>query len=78
MTEFFPEQEQNFESERQIGLRALIAERLDAEDAEFIDGMDDQAEIIGYVYGRLLEIGEDPDKLLEEFGIIEGEVSSEA
>ena len=58
---------------RQAGLRALVAEYLGADDAEFIDGMDDEAEQIGYVYGLLLGLGEDPDEVLQEFGVTEGD-----
>lgn len=62
---------------RQVGLKELVAEYFVADDAEFIDGMDNESEQIGYVYGLLLGLGEDPDEVLQEFGVTEGDSKDE-
>jgi len=31
----------------------------------------DEEDQLGYIYGQLLEMGEDPDVILQEFGITE-------
>ena len=58
---------------RHEALRGIVANYLDVDDAVFLDEMDDEDERIGYVYGRLLEQGEDPDEVLLENGVIEDE-----
>lgn len=54
---------------RRAGLRALVTEYLGAEDAEFIDEMEDETERVSYVYGLLIGFGEDPDEVLQKFGV---------
>lgn len=71
MSEFFTDREQDFSPERLSGLKKLVAEQLDAADAEFLDGIGDEAEMIGYIYGRLLLEGKDPDQVLEDYGVTE-------
>lgn len=63
-----PEQASRFEA-----LKQLTAEYLDADDAAFLDELDTEEERISYVYGRLLELGEDPEEVLIETGVIERE-----
>lgn len=40
------------------------------EDKEFVADMDEEDKI-NFVYGQLLEAGEDPEAILEEFGVTE-------
>ena len=68
MNEFSPQS--NPESERHIALQRII-ERFVPEDAEFLSDMDEEDQL-GYIYGQLLEMGEDPDATLYEFGVTEG------
>ncbi len=49
---------------------ASVVEQYLPEDKEFILDMDEE-EALGYVYGMLLEMGEDPDVVLREFGVTE-------
>ncbi len=63
--------------ERLRGLRELVSEYFGTDDAELLDGMDDEEEQISYVYDKLLELGEDVDEVLREFGVIEREGSDE-
>ena len=67
MNEFSPQP--NPESERQAALRRII-ERFVPEDAEFLDEMDEEDQL-GYIYGQLLEMGENPDEILHAFGVTE-------
>jgi len=50
-----------------------VVERYFPEDVEFIvrELLDEEDEV-SFLYGQLLEIGEDPDEVLAQFGIIEG------
>ncbi|HRJ06619.1 MAG TPA: hypothetical protein PK096_02990 [Candidatus Saccharibacteria bacterium] len=57
------------EFEREKALRQVIEQYL-PEDAEFLADMDEEDQL-GYIYGQLLEMGEDPDVILQEFGITE-------
>lgn len=69
MGEFLPQQS-NPEIEREASLAQLV-EQYFPEDKEFFSEMDfDDA--LGFVYGQLLEQGEDPDLILQEFGVTEG------
>lgn len=66
--------EDRFEIERLKSLKKLVAERLDKNDAAFVDELgDDEGAILGYIYGRLVEKGLDPDETLQEYGITEGD-----
>lgn len=77
------EQEPNFElqpseSLSSRGIIDALSDYLDQDDFEFLnDQIDPEQElmtvedVIGYVYGRLLEIGEDPDELLQDLGLFE-------
>ena len=60
----------NPEFDREEALRQLIEQYL-PEDVEFLEDMDEE-DTPGYVYGQLLEMGEDPDEILQKFGITEG------
>ncbi len=59
----------NPELERETALRQVIEQYL-PEDAEFLADMDEEDKL-GYMYGQLLEMGEDPDEILHEFGVTE-------
>lgn len=67
MDKFIPENQVEFE--RTVGY-ARIIEQYFPEDMEFTAGMDEE-ELAGFLYGQLLEIGEDPDKIFNAFGITE-------
>ena len=67
--------EQAVEFERKRALDVIIAEYLDA-DEEFLDGHDFEDKV-GAVYGMLLELGEDPDVILGEAGVLEKENNDE-
>jgi len=72
MSEYSPAPD--IESEARLsGLKELAGQYLDIDDVEFLDGIDDEEERLSYVYGRLLELGENPDEILQEFGVIEGD-----
>lgn len=64
------------ESNIELALKEVVSAYLDQDDAMFID-VELQAveDIINYVYGRLLELGEDPDVILKECGVTEEEDS---
>ena len=49
-----------------------VIENYFPEDMEFYLGLEDVEDLVGTLYGALLEIGEDPDEILAEFGILEG------
>lgn len=61
-----PVNPENNESQR--GLKELM-DAYFPEEWEFVEGLHFE-EALGYVYGVLLELGEDPDEVLNEFGII--------
>lgn len=56
---------------REEGMAQLALEHLTQDDKDFLQDLDEE-ERVGYVYGRLLEEGEDPDEILIKFGVIEG------
>lgn len=70
MSEFISEKDIEKET-RRSGLKELASQYFVIDDVEFLDEMDDEEEIIGYIYGRLLELGEDPEEVLNEFGVTE-------
>ena len=70
MSEFI-NNEPNIEQLRVEGLKEVCERYLDPEDIEFLEEMEDEDERVGYVYGRLLDIGEDPDDLFEQYGVTE-------
>ena len=67
--------EQAVEFERKRALDVIIAEYLEA-DEEFLDGHDFEDKV-GAVNGMLLELGEDPDVILGEAGVLEKENNDE-
>ena len=70
MNEFEP-LPSNPERDRFAALAALV-EQYFPDDKEFISELDFE-EALGFVYGQLLETGNDPDEVLYEFGVIERE-----
>jgi hypothetical protein len=56
---------------RVLAMKEVVNTFLTPEDGEVMGGMVDEAELIGYAYGRLLEEGCDPDEVLREAGVIE-------
>ncbi len=62
----------NPEHERAVGLEQIIELYLTVDDAEFLVDLEPE-DRLGYVYGRLLELGADPDLVLAEFGVTEME-----
>lgn len=67
MDKFIPETQ--IEMERTLGY-AKIIEKYFPDDLEFTASMDEE-EMAGYLYDALLEIGENPDEVLHEYGVIE-------
>lgn len=67
MSEHLPQSDP--ERERLSGLAQLV-EAYFPEDKEFISEMDFE-DALGYIYGQLLESGEDPDVILKDFGVTE-------
>lgn len=63
--------EEVLENERAIGLVALCSERLTLEDAEFIDGLDSEEEVISYMMCAIASQGEDPEEVLIAYGVLE-------
>lgn len=73
MGEFSAEnQEQAVEFDREKALDQVIDLYL-AEDKEFLSDEHDLEERVGAVYGMLLELGEDPDQILADVGVLEKE-----
>lgn len=79
------EQEPNFELEPTESLSSQeVVDALDgvleAEDIEFLNQQiaDEETQmavddVVGYVYDRLLELGEDPDEVLMSLGLLENQ-----
>ncbi len=59
----------NPELEREAALLRFI-EQYFPEDTDFLADMDEEDKL-GYIYGQLLEAGQDPDEILQEFGVTE-------
>ena len=68
MSEFLSQP--NPEHEMDVSITRLIEDRF-PDDIEFLTEMD-REEIIGYHYGALLGQGEDPDEVLQKYGVTEG------
>ncbi|HET8690317.1 MAG TPA: hypothetical protein VFL81_02680 [Candidatus Saccharimonadales bacterium] len=64
-----PEHVERFDREQAL---ADLVENYFPEDAEFLGEMDFD-DRLGAVYGQLLELGEDPDAVLTEAGVLEDE-----
>lgn len=62
-----PNPEEATNHERRL---SSLIEQYFPEDTEFVAGLSLE-EAIGFVYGQLLELHEDPDEILVEFGVIE-------
>lgn len=59
------------EMERLVRVNKLVGDYF-PEDIKFIlENMGDEEDIFGFLYGQLIEIGEDPDEILAQYGIIE-------
>ena len=59
----------NPELERGMAL-LRVTEQYFPEDVEFLADMD-EGDKLGYIYGQLLEMGKDPDEILQGFGVTE-------
>ena len=57
------------EREREAALWRLIEEYFSG-DTDFLADMDEEGQL-SYIYGQLLEMGKDPDEVLQQFGITE-------
>lgn len=66
-----------FECHPYDNLVDICANYLDQEDAEFLDKMDYPNERIGYIYRKLLEIGEDPVGILARHGVMINDKNNE-
>ena len=54
-----------------MGINRLL-ETYFPDDVGFIlDQLKDEEDVIGFLYGQLLEIGEDPGDVLAQYGILE-------
>jgi len=62
-------QQQGPEFEQESGLWRIVDQYM-PEDREFLEDMD-MFDRLGYVYGTLLSMDEDPDVILAEFGVTE-------
>ena len=69
MSEFLSQP--NLEGEAEKSLFEITAAYLEAEDAAFLDELDEFDAGLNHIYGRLLEMGEDPDEILLKFNVIE-------
>lgn len=71
MSEILP----NFNLELEIELQLLKAasEHLDREDIEFLDDLEDADAQLYYVYGRLIDLGKDPDDIIYGNHTFEGD-----
>lgn len=58
--------------ERAESILRVCIDFMDQDDVEFITELDEE-ETINYLYGRLLDMGEDPEELLAKYGVLEGE-----
>ena len=67
MSEFISQP--NPELERGTAL-LRVTEQYFPEDVEFLADMD-EGDKLGYIYGQLLEMGKDPDEILQGFGVTE-------
>ncbi len=67
------EQHDPYEQARKEALDTLIDTYLNDDDKEFLLDIPDQGERLEYFYGRSLEMGEDPDTILREYGITEAD-----
>jgi ribosomal protein S18 acetylase RimI-like enzyme len=56
--------------ERASGMEVIADMYLDQDDRDFIQGMPEE-ERLNYIYGKLLEQGEDPDAILQTAGVTE-------
>lgn len=52
------------------GIRELVVTELGEEYAELLDGVDEPVDLVGKICEILYERGEDPDKVLREYGVI--------
>lgn len=60
--------EPNYEEERLVRLSQLV-DRYLPDDRDFFFDMDEEDKL-SYVFGALLEAGEDPEEILRNFGVI--------
>jgi hypothetical protein len=76
MTEFEPgNPEAAAEFEQKLALNSVIEQYL-GDEKEFLEGFDGE-DRLGAVYGMLIELGEDPDIILVEAGVLEREGEDE-
>lgn len=73
MSEFYPDNHERVEAfDRGRALEQIIDSYL-GDDKEYLLEEHDLEDRIGAVYGMLLELGEDPDIVLTEAGVLEKE-----
>ena len=57
--------------ERRIRVDRLINDFFPDDVPFILEQLKDEDDIVGFLYGQLLEIGEDPDDVLAQYGITE-------
>lgn len=62
-----------YEQDRLEALGFIVEQHFEEEDRKFLAELEGEGEQLGYVYGRLLEQGEDPDVIMKEFGVTEAD-----
>ena len=65
----FPEGDADNSESLHGKLDEIIAEYF-PDDSEFLGDFNDD-DLLGYLYGQLIEIGEDPDKVFAKYNIVE-------
>ena len=69
--QFEPQAEGNEMHERIVPVGDICAEFLTSDDAEFLDELAVDEQLV-YIYGRLHNEGYDPDEVLRAYGVMEG------
>ena len=72
MSEGLPQSKAELEST--LAVDRLIRDYFPEDIGFILEELADQEDLLGFLYGQLLEAGEDPDEVLERYGITEATI----
>lgn len=71
MSEHLPQS--NEDLSRLLAIQRLVHDKFPDDEHFMLEELADEQDVNGFLYGQLLEIGEDPDEVMEQYEILEKE-----
>ena len=72
MSEYLPDS--NEDINRLLAIQHLVHDKFPDDEKFILEQLEDEEDVNDFLYGQLLEIGEDPDEVMQQYGVLEEEV----